>query len=69
MGARDSGVLYGVSWERTPYGVRTSAMVDGRLMSMRHVGNGEDQLSVRECVRSFVDYARRRTELDAACLD
>jgi hypothetical protein len=50
-----SGTLWGVNWERHNYGIYCYAMGGNfYLLDRRYVGNGSDNLSVRECVRDFI---------------
>lgn len=48
------GTLYGVNWERHPWGIYCYAMGGNfYLLSRKYVGNGSDRMNVRECVRDF----------------
>jgi hypothetical protein len=52
--SRQSGVLWGVNYERHHWGVYCYAMGGNMyLLDRKYVGNGSDRLSVRECVRAF----------------
>jgi hypothetical protein len=49
-----SGTLWGVNWERHPYGVYCYAMGGNfYLLDRKYVGNGSDRVSVRDSVRAF----------------
>jgi hypothetical protein len=50
---RQSGVLYGVNWERHDWGVYCYSMGGNMYLLDRKFGNGSGRLSVRECVRAF----------------
>lgn len=53
MTASQSGTLWGVSWERYPWGVACYALHNGHLVQRKYAGNGSDPVRVRDCVRSF----------------
>jgi hypothetical protein len=51
---KTSGVLWGVNWERHPYGLYLYAMGGNfYLVSRKYVGNGSDKVGVRESVQAF----------------
>ena len=52
--SRKTGVLWGVNWERHPWGVCCYA-IGGNfyLVTRKYLHNGSDRATVRECVRAF----------------
>lgn len=51
---RMSGTLWGVTWERRPYGLLVYGLGrDNHLASRKYVGNGSDPVTIRDSVRAF----------------
>lgn len=64
MSALQSGTLWGISWERYPWGIACYKVDRGHLVQRKYVGNGSERVLVRDCVRAFsAELVRRRFDV------